>query len=293
MQTCSSVMLTCSNLMDKLELFARFRSTAPLRDSANVVPLLGDMLRTGHYMPAANFVMSYGKGFSLRGMNALWKTRIRPHDLDDGDIRVLFFPETFRQGSERYYNNLCNSGDSDSEQPEDCFPTTNVPSPQAASILPDHSALRRAPTVAEHMVYQGIGGPKFRRRLQHHLVHAGNLPSLDPVPSLSQAPSRHATPEPDYLAACAQLTTGQIIPHATTLQPAALSTPSPTQWSFPEGSSPPSTVPRPHRSSTVPRGLAGLFRDLSLPSRAQEPNPTSQPQNNSCDFAANHDFVRL
>eukprot|EP00961_Rhodomonas_salina_P259980 3513359-Rhodomonas_salina.1 len=53
--------LNINNLLDKIEMHHRYRSTAPMEHRNNITALLTEMMRTGEYMPTPSFCAAYGR----------------------------------------------------------------------------------------------------------------------------------------------------------------------------------------------------------------------------------------
>mmetsp|Transcript_64737 Transcript_64737/g.134967 ORF Transcript_64737/g.134967 Transcript_64737/m.134967 type:complete len:477 (-) Transcript_64737:20-1450(-) len=153
----NKVSLNQGNIFDRMEMFYMHNTQQPLQTAFDTVPLLTEMIQSGHYMPSSTFCAAgYGRGFDLQRFNALWQMKIAHETCTDLETRLVFFPDSLQHRSRRYFSTgLHNSEPSDTER--------------TSPVLHRTSPVDTAATA--NILYRGIGGTQFRNRLQRRLNH--------------------------------------------------------------------------------------------------------------------------
>jgi hypothetical protein len=95
----TKVELSAGNLINKMEVFLKYKTDNIVRHTRDPLCLLLKMLRTGHYALKPSWVYEKG-GLDLSRFHSLWRSTVQPDLLEVKDIVNIMFPRAFFGGDE-------------------------------------------------------------------------------------------------------------------------------------------------------------------------------------------------
>jgi len=96
----TKVELNAANLMTKMEVFLKYKTSNIVRHTRDPLCLLLKMLKTGHYILKPSWVYDKG-GLDLARFHSLWKSTVQPDLLEVKDIVKIMFPRAFFGGNDK------------------------------------------------------------------------------------------------------------------------------------------------------------------------------------------------